>query len=105
MSTDFRLKDQLPKITPRRFNPKGEAWLPILHTQRGERHYTALYSNTARAHELGKVHDWVVLYFDSGVRERQATVITSHLGSLAGKRIVRGRETECTDYYANTHAA
>jgi len=41
---------KLPTIAPRRFNPTGEAWLPILHAQRGQRHYTALYSNTARAH-------------------------------------------------------
>lgn len=39
----------LPMITPRRFNLKHETWLPVLHTTRGERHYTALFSNTARA--------------------------------------------------------
>jgi hypothetical protein len=33
----------LQKIAPRRFNPSGEAWLPILHTTRGPRHYTALF--------------------------------------------------------------
>jgi putative hydrolase len=26
--------DSLPKIAPRRFNPEGRAWLPILHTDR-----------------------------------------------------------------------
>jgi len=87
--------DQLPKITPRRFNPSGEAWLPVLHTHRGERNYTALYSNTARAHEFGRIRDWVVLYYDGGLDERQVTVITSQRGSLSGKRIVRGREREC----------
>jgi hypothetical protein len=91
--------DQLPKITPRRFNPSGEAWLPILHTHRGERNYTALYSNTARAHALGRIRDWVVLYYHGGLDERQATVITSQFGSLSGKRIVRGRENECQQYY------
>ena len=90
---------QLPTITPRRFNPKGEAWLPILHTHRGERNYTALYSNTARAHELGRIRDWVVLYYDGGLDERQNTVITSQRGSLSGKRIVRGRENECERFY------
>lgn len=94
--------DQLPKITPRRFNPSGEAWLPILHTHRGERHYTAIYSNTARAHELARIRDWVVLYYDGGLDERQATVITSQRGSLTGKRIVRGRENECEQFY-QTH--
>ena len=47
-------KGKLPRISPRRFNPTREAWLPVLHTHRGERHYTALFSNTARAHELGR---------------------------------------------------
>ena len=42
-------KGKLPKIAPRRFNPDSIAWLPILHTHRGARHYTAIYSNTARA--------------------------------------------------------
>jgi DNA polymerase/3'-5' exonuclease PolX len=41
---------ELVTIAPRRFNPSGAAWLPILHTHRGERNYTSLYSNTARAH-------------------------------------------------------
>jgi DNA polymerase (family 10) len=88
-------KGTLRKIAPRRFNPEGEAWLPILHTVRGSRHYTALFSNTARAHEQGKTGDWVVLYYDSGDGERQCTVITSERGPLRGKRIVRGREEEC----------
>lgn len=91
--------DQLPKITPRRFNPSGEAWLPVLHTHRGERNYTALYPNTTRAHEFGRIRDWVVLYYDGGLDERQVTVITSQRGSLSGKRIVRGRESECEQHY------
>lgn len=48
---------RLPQIAPQRFIPTREASLPLLHTQRGSRHYTALYSNTARAHELGMTHD------------------------------------------------
>jgi hypothetical protein len=90
---------ELHKIAPRRFNPRHEAWLPILHTQRGERHYTALFSNTARAHELGATQDWVILYYEGGGAERQCTVITSRFGALKDKRIVRGRETECEKYY------
>ncbi|HSF29317.1 MAG TPA: helix-hairpin-helix domain-containing protein [Candidatus Tectomicrobia bacterium] len=90
---------ELPRIAPRRFNPTGEAWLPVLHTQRGERHYTALFSNTARAHQLGMTHDWVVLYYDGGRGDGQCTLITSHRGRLKGKRIVRGREVECVPYY------
>ena len=89
----------LQTIAPRRFNPKCEAWLPILHTQRGRRHYSVLFSNTARAHEMKKTKDWVVMYYDSRDGERQCTVITSQRGPLANKRIVRGREEECAGFY------
>jgi len=90
---------ELHKIAPRRFNPDGDAWLPILHAQRGARHYTAMFSNTARAHKLGKTGDWVILYYDGPGGERQATVITSQFGAMKGQRIVRGREDECAQYY------
>lgn len=93
-------QDRLPRIAPRRFNPQGEAWLPIMHTQRGDRHYTAMFSNTARAHEFGKTHDWVVIFRDDDADDGQWTVITSAFGKLQGKRIVRGREAECAEYYA-----
>lgn len=87
---------KLPTIAPRRFNPDGQAWLPVLHTKRGEWSVTALYSNTARAHELGRVRDWVVLYVeDAAHNERQYTVVTAARGRLAGQRVVRGREDEC----------
>ncbi|MBI2230659.1 MAG: hypothetical protein HYU46_16375 [Deltaproteobacteria bacterium] len=89
----------LRMIAPRRFNPNHEAWLPILHAVRGERHYMALFSNTAHAHQMGKTKDWVVLYYDGRDGERQCTVITSQRGPLTGKRIVRGREVECLSYY------
>ncbi|MCK6449494.1 MAG: helix-hairpin-helix domain-containing protein [Alphaproteobacteria bacterium] len=91
---------ELRKIAPKRLNPAGEAWLPILHTRRGAWEFTALYSNTVRAHELGKVEDWVVLYFhaDSG-GEAQRTVVTETRGPLAGRRVVRGRERECFGVY------
>jgi hypothetical protein len=91
-------KKTLPRIAPRRFNPTREAWLPVLHTSRGERHYTALYSNTARAHELGTTHDWVLIYRDDQ-HDGQWTVITSRLGPLRGRRVVRGREQECAAFY------
>jgi DNA polymerase (family X) len=89
----------LPLIAPRRFNPAGEKWLPVLHTTRGGRHYTALYSNTARAHELGRTHDWLVLYYDGRDGEHQCTVVTAPKGPLRGKRVVRGREPECITFY------
>jgi DNA polymerase (family X) len=88
---------ELPRIAPRRFNPKREAWLPVLHTERGARHYTALFSNTARAHELGTVHDWVVIFRDDHNGEGQWTVVTARFGSLSGRRVVRGREAECLE--------
>jgi hypothetical protein len=84
----------LVKIAPRRFNPTRVAWLPILHTTRGRRHYTALFSNTALAHRLNRTHDWVVIYWDDGLGERQCTVVTADRGPLAGRRVVRGREAE-----------
>lgn len=93
--------DRLPKIAPRRFNPEGRAWLPVLHTRRGGWAFTALYSNTARAHELDRVHDWVVVYAeDASHHERQYTVVTALHGALAGRRVVRGREEECQAMYA-----
>lgn len=88
--------DKLPKIAPRRFNPKGVAWLPILHANRHGWHFTALFSNTARAHDLDRTRDWVVIYFcDGDHREGQCTVVTETGGPLAGQRVVRGREAEC----------
>lgn len=86
----------LRTIAPKRFNPAGEAWLPVLHTQRGSWQFTALFSNTARAHELDKVHDWVVIYFHTDTQaEGQRTIVTETHGALVGRRVVRGREAEC----------
>jgi len=89
-------RGELRRIAPRRFNPEGKSWLPILHTQRGGWHFTALFSNTARAHELGRTDDWVVLYYHTDHEpERQCTVVTETHGGLEGQRVVRGREAEC----------
>lgn len=90
---------RLFQVRPRRFNPTGAAWLPILHTRRGERHYMALYSNTARAHDMGTTHDWVVIYRDDHTAHGQWTVVTAQFGRLKGRRIVRGREHECVEHY------
>ena len=87
---------ELPTIAPRRFNPEGTSWLPILHTQRNGWQFTALYSNTARAHEFGRTRDWVVVYYHTDHdSERQCTVVTETRGRLRGQRVVRGREAEC----------
>lgn len=93
-------RGELPAIAPRRFNPRNEAWLPILHTERGPWSFTALFSNTARAHELGRTKDWVVVHFERDGQEGQATVVTEYRGSLGGSRVVRGRETECWLHYS-----
>lgn len=90
----------LPKIAPRRFNPDGIACLPILHTRYGPWHFTAMFSNTDRAHELHRTHDWVViLHADEEGEEGQCTLVTERRGNLAGKRVVRGREPECARHY------
>jgi len=91
---------ELATITPRRFNPEQEAWLPIMHETANGWHFTALYSNTARAHELGRTRDWVVIYFyDDHHREGQHTVVTETHGALIGRRVVRGLEAECRVFY------
>lgn len=87
---------KLPTIAPRRFNPDKRAWLPVMHTERDGWHFTVLFSNTARAHQLGRTEDWVVIYFYDGEHEEgQHTVVTETQGRLKGKRVVRGREAEC----------
>jgi putative hydrolase len=92
---------KLPLIAPRRFNPEHTAWLPVLHTERGRWHFTALFSNTAKAHELGRTNDWVVIYFhDDDHREAQRTVVTETHGALTGRRVIRGQEADCATYYA-----
>jgi hypothetical protein len=90
---------KLRRIRPRRFNPRGEAWLPVLHARRGRWELTAMFSNTARAHRLGTTHDWVVIYHEQDGHEGQCTVVTEHSGTLSGRRVVRGREHECRRHY------
>lgn len=89
----------LKNIAPRRFNPEGKAWLPVMHVERDGWHFTAMYSNTATAHRLGKTSDWVVLYFERDGDEDQVTVVTETRGPLAGLRVVRGRESECAAHH------
>ena len=100
---EYREKAQAGRlrcIAPRRFNPEGKEWLPVLHTRFGPWHFTALFSNMARARELGRVYDWVLVYYtDPEGGEGQATVVTERRGSLTGRRVVRGREPECARHY------
>jgi hypothetical protein len=96
---------ELRTIAPRRFNPEHRAWLPVLHTEREGRSFTALFSNTARAHQLGATRDWVILYHERNGDEDQCTVVTERTGPLAGRRVVRGREAECAAWYAAARPA
>ncbi len=90
----------LPRIAPRRFNPEGKTWLPVLNTRFGPWHFTALFSNTGRAHELHRTYDWVVIFYsDPDGEEGHATLVTERRGALTGQRVVRGREPECARYF------
>lgn len=101
----FRAADgSLPRATPLRFDPRKDAWFPILQTERGDRQNTALFSNTEHAHAMGTRHHWVVIYLenhDKGDRHGRGTVITSQFERLKRKRIIREREKYCAEYYKN----
>ena len=87
-------------MRPRRHNPEQRAWLPIAHLDRDDWHFTVLFSNTARAHRLGRCRDWVVIYASSpGGADGQYTVVTETRGDLIGRRVVRGLEAECREHY------
>jgi len=97
---------ELPAIAPKRFNPLNLPLLPVLHGRRGDWHFTAMYSNSPRAHELGRTRDWVVVYcYDQDYREGQSTIVTENKGILSGRRVVRGREPECLASYLRSEAA
>jgi hypothetical protein len=85
-------------------NPEGKRWLPILHVERDGYSFTALFSNTSRAHQLHTTHDWVVVFFERDGHESQCTVVTETHGHLKGRRVVRGREEECRLHYAHSLA-
>lgn len=86
---------ELRKIAPKRFNPTGEAWLPVMHARHDGWHFTALYSNSRLAHALKKTADWVVIHYQrDGAPAGRVTVVTASRGPMAGHRIVRGREGE-----------
>ena len=92
--------DNLPTISPRRFNESGKARIPVLHTERGSWRMTALFSNTAAAHKYGRTRDWVVIYYEREDHpEGQSTVVTQHGGVLDGRRVIRGQERACARHY------
>jgi hypothetical protein len=80
----------------------GEPWLPVLQVERGGCLFTVTFSNTARAHQLAKTRDWVVLRYVRNGEEHRCTVVTERRGKLlAGLRVVRGREQACRRHYAD----
>lgn len=89
----------LPVLTPRRFNPEHQAWLPLFEARSGDWEFWGLFSNSALAHRLGKTRDWVVIYFHDGEVSGQRTVVTETRAELAGQRVIRGRERECRELY------
>jgi hypothetical protein len=98
-------RGELRMIAPRRFNPEHRSWLPVLHREGNGWSLTAMFSNTARAHQLDRTGDWVVIYYERDGDEGQCTVVSEHRGPLAGKRVVRGREVECELHYASSSEA
>lgn len=107
LDAEYRKKAEsgtIPKIAPKRLNPSGEAWLPIMRTRRWDYTVTVVFSNTKMAHQLKKTNDWVVIYFKNDKRELQATVLTEFkpdIPELVGKRVVRGMEKDCLNYYSD----
>ncbi len=104
IDADYRAKalaGTLKRIAPRRLNPERKAWLPLMIKEQGGWRFTVMYSNTARAHELEKTNDWVVVYFERGQGESQCTIVTETRGPLKGKRVIRGREKDCASFYSS----
>jgi hypothetical protein len=74
--------------------------LPLWHADREGWNFTVLYSNTAMAHRRGKTRDWVVIFYERDGLEEQCTVVTETRGGLLqGRRVIRGREAECKEFY------
>ena len=94
--------NKLRRIAPKCNNPGREAWLPVMKRKLPDGWATVLYSNTARAHQKGKTREWVVVYFKRGEEEERYTVVNEYRGRARGKRVVRGRESDCLEYYKST---
>jgi hypothetical protein len=106
VDADYRRRasrGELRTIAPRRFNPSGKAWLPVLHTERAGWAFTALFSNSARAHSRGRTQDWVVIFYEKDGQDGQCTVVTELQGDHAGVRVIRGREQECFKVHETSH--
>jgi putative hydrolase len=73
----------------------------VLQTERGGWKVRATFSATPLAQRLGLTRDWVVLHFDNGREHGQRTVVTETRSQLHGRRVVRGRERECSACWAS----
>jgi hypothetical protein len=94
---------RLPRHSPQRATTPNDPWQPLLSTRRAGWRCRTLFSTTALAHRLRRNHDWVVIEFDGERFSGQRTVVTETRGDLRGRRVVRGRESECRAHYL--HAA
>jgi hypothetical protein len=74
---------------------EGAGLLPLLSVRRNGWKLLAMYCSSALAHRLGRNRDWVVVYFQRDQHRGQRTVVTERRGDLRGRRVVRGRESEC----------
>lgn len=64
---------------------------PVMHVSRDGWHFTALYSNSRRAHELNKTGDWVVIHYQQdGASEGRVTIVTQALDPVGTQRVVCG---------------
>jgi len=63
---------------------------PVLHTARGARWYTALFTHSARAHGLRATRDWVSVWRDDLSGWGRWTVVNARGGPSSGGRVVRG---------------
>lgn len=89
--SDWRDVDDCIKVeVERAMWPDNEAWLPVMETEREKWDFTLLYSNTKRAHDLDKTHDWVVI----------TTRVTARKTSARSSRRLRARWKESASYGA-----
>jgi hypothetical protein len=72
-----------------------EAWLPPFRLERDGWRFRARFARTALAVRIGATRDWVEVHFERKDSSGQRTVVTETRGDLTGRRVVRGRESEC----------
>lgn len=84
---------------PRRAHADESTTLPIMRQERGPWSFTVYFSTTVRAHQHDKTDDWVLISYEHQGQTQRNTVLTETEGPLAGKRVVRGGEEACADYY------